>query len=85
MIKLPQWQVVADENHEWQRRCVTDHVRPVSAMTFDSPSQCLLDSLRSVGAACRVAEPEAGHHQDLPVQELRVRLRNRSNRAKRAH
>ncbi|MCU1376766.1 MAG: hypothetical protein JWO68_4052 [Actinomycetia bacterium] len=51
MVRLPQWQFVQDQNHQWHWTCTTDRARIVSATAFSDRADCLIDAIRSVGAA----------------------------------
>ena len=84
MLKLPQWQFVEDENHEWHWVCTTDHVRAISATSFASRTDCLLDAVRTAVAARRdVAATEAAALETRV--ELHLRLHDLLVRARRVH
>jgi hypothetical protein len=85
MIRLPQWQFVEDENHEWHWTCVAGHVRVVSIRLFSDRADCLIVAVQAVGAARSVStlgEPSAILRREPP---LHLSVRYSVARLARAH
>ena len=78
MIRLPQWQFVEDENHEWHWTCTTDQVRVVCAVSYADRTECVLDAVRR---SCKAGCARGGAQQ----VQLHLSLHESLVRARRAH
>jgi hypothetical protein len=82
VIRLPQWQFIENENHEWRWVSIRDDVRVVSAHTFADRSACLLDALQSAGIRRDAPQLEPGSTGETDLPRLRLSLHDPRTRPK---